>query len=244
TLLVLDDLQWAGVDALDLLAALVRAAAAAERPLRVVGAYRDTEVRPADPLGHLLADLAREGLGTARALGPLAPRAAQELCAGLLEGATVPVAARAVLTARLLRWTGGVPFYVVSCAHAWLAGEAADRDTAGQTHETHKTQDAKGTQQTPNAAHSALGAGEEDRAGAAVPWTVAQHIRQRLGVLPAGAQELLGVAAVIGRQIPSRLLVTVTGTFGWSEREVLAGLEAACQTRLLLDAGAEGYHFP
>ena len=51
TLLVLDDLQWAGADALDLLATLVRAARARARlPLRVVGAYRDTEVRPRDPL--------------------------------------------------------------------------------------------------------------------------------------------------------------------------------------------------
>src|SRR5262249_45436364 len=53
TLLILDDLQWAGDDALDLLAALVRAPSWAPSgsvgsllPLRVVGAYRDTEVAP------------------------------------------------------------------------------------------------------------------------------------------------------------------------------------------------------
>src|SRR5919199_1273410 len=59
TLLVLDDLQWAGPDALDLLAMLVRSpslvhkekGAWGESVLRVVGAYRHTEVRPADPLG-------------------------------------------------------------------------------------------------------------------------------------------------------------------------------------------------
>src|SRR5437764_1952612 len=56
TLLLLDDLQWAGPDALDLLTALVRAAA--EVPLRVIGAYRDTEVQPQDPLAVTLADLA------------------------------------------------------------------------------------------------------------------------------------------------------------------------------------------
>src|SRR5437764_10235180 len=56
TLLVLDDLQWAGPDALDLLTALVHAAA--EVPLRVIGAYRDTEVQPQDPLAVTLADLA------------------------------------------------------------------------------------------------------------------------------------------------------------------------------------------
>src|SRR5437870_4529441 len=39
TLLVLDDLQWVGPDALDLLATLIRSAA--EVPLRAIGAYRN-----------------------------------------------------------------------------------------------------------------------------------------------------------------------------------------------------------
>src|SRR5207237_2343845 len=69
TLLVLDDLQWAGPDALDLLATLVRSAV--EIPLRVIGAYRDTEVQPHDPLSILLADLAHAGLAARRLLAPL-----------------------------------------------------------------------------------------------------------------------------------------------------------------------------
>lgn len=60
TLLVLDDLQWANTDALDLLAALVRAAT--RLPLRVLGAYRSTEVNPEDPLSVWLGDLAHAGL--------------------------------------------------------------------------------------------------------------------------------------------------------------------------------------
>ena len=52
TLLVLDDLQWAGPDALDLLSTLVHAAA--EMSLRVLGAYRDTEVATEDPLTTVL----------------------------------------------------------------------------------------------------------------------------------------------------------------------------------------------
>ena len=59
TLLLLDDLQWAGPDALDLIATLIRSDSAV--PLRVVGAYRDTEVQPQDPLAVLLADLAHAG---------------------------------------------------------------------------------------------------------------------------------------------------------------------------------------
>jgi hypothetical protein len=78
TLLVLDDLQWAGSDALDLLMTLVRSGSTV--PLRVIGAYRDTEVQSPDPLAALLADLAAVGLegtqprrlGTAlNAVGPV-----------------------------------------------------------------------------------------------------------------------------------------------------------------------------
>ena len=63
-LLVLDDLQWAGSDALELLTDLVRpgvptALPAKHRPLRVVGAYRDTEVQPQDVLGVAVADWAQ-----------------------------------------------------------------------------------------------------------------------------------------------------------------------------------------
>src|SRR5579859_6585772 len=51
TLLVLDDLHWAGVDALDLLAFLARESAG--RSVRVVAAYRDTDVTSQDPLPML-----------------------------------------------------------------------------------------------------------------------------------------------------------------------------------------------
>ncbi|HWE64880.1 MAG TPA: AAA family ATPase [Chloroflexota bacterium] len=69
TLLVLDDLQWADPDALDLLAMLLRAGA--EVPLRVVGAYRDTDVPTQHPLSVLLADLAHTGLAARRQLASL-----------------------------------------------------------------------------------------------------------------------------------------------------------------------------
>jgi predicted ATPase len=72
TLLVLDDLQWAGPDALDLLTALARSGA--EVPLRVLGAYRDTEVQPRDPLAVTLADLAQARLAMQHTLPPLTPQ--------------------------------------------------------------------------------------------------------------------------------------------------------------------------
>ena len=131
TLLLLDDLQWAGADALDLLRILAHSAA--EARLRVVGAYRDTEVRPEDPLGVTLADLAHAGLATQQTLRPLAPEEAAHLLDGLLaqdpdqgpaDGPAVPQALRE----RLLHRAGGVPFFLVSCAHALHTGEASAGD--------------------------------------------------------------------------------------------------------------------
>jgi predicted ATPase len=115
TLLVLDDLQWAGADALDLLATLARAAP--EARLRVLYAYRDTEVHPEDPLALLLADLAHAGLAMQHkhTLAPLAPEEATLLLDGLLAGTT---AGERALREQVLQRTGGVPFFLVSCAQA------------------------------------------------------------------------------------------------------------------------------
>ncbi len=87
TLLVLDDLHWAGSDALDLLQTLVRAPA--ERPLRLLAAYRDTDVASQVPLALLVADLAREGRARRAQLTPLAQEEAAALLAHLLEDTEV-----------------------------------------------------------------------------------------------------------------------------------------------------------
>jgi predicted ATPase/DNA-binding XRE family transcriptional regulator len=110
-LLVLDDLQWAGSDTLDLLMALARSAS--ELPLRMVCAYRDTDVRALDPLAILLADLAHAGLVRHHAVRPLDDRDARQLLVELVEEPQreSPAARTAV------RRTGGVPFYLVSYAH-------------------------------------------------------------------------------------------------------------------------------
>jgi tetratricopeptide (TPR) repeat protein/transcriptional regulator with XRE-family HTH domain len=189
TLLLLDDLQWAGPDALDLLTALARSTP--ELSLRIAGAYRDTEVQPQHPLAVLLADLAHAGLAAQRLLGPLSPEEAGQLLATLLpeevEGATM-------LRERVVRRAGGVPFYLVSCAQS-------------------------------------LRLGEPEGAPPAVPWEVAQGIRQRVATLPQAAQEVLGAAAVaVGRMAHPALLTAVVD---YPEREVLAALEAAWRARLL-----------
>jgi tetratricopeptide (TPR) repeat protein/transcriptional regulator with XRE-family HTH domain len=120
TLLLLDDLQWAGEDALDLLTALVREHT--ERPLLLLGAYRDTEVRPEDALGMLLPDLARERLARQVPVGPLNPAEARSLLAELLADAADDAGAQAAVAERVIQRTGGVPYFLVSCAQELQAG--------------------------------------------------------------------------------------------------------------------------
>lgn len=76
TLLVLDDLQWAGSDTFDLLSMLVRSA---KTPLRIVGAFRDGEVSAQHPLAALMADLGKDGLVLHRTLGPLSMEEVEQL---------------------------------------------------------------------------------------------------------------------------------------------------------------------
>lgn len=201
-LLVLDDLQWAGADALDLLVSLIRSPGG--RPLRVVGAYRTTEFRPEEPLSVTLADLAAAGLATQQPLGPLAPQEATELLSCVLAGGEHPDAEQ---TEQVLARTGGVPFFLVNCAQALQGGMLASDDKA-------------------------------------VPWNVAQSIRQRVAVLPNEAQELLGAAAIIGRQMQRVILLAVSTQLGKDERITLATLEATHQAGLLLEADEETYQFP
>jgi len=193
TLLILDDLQWAGPDALDLINTLVRGSLA---PPRIVGAYRDTEVRAADPMSFLLADLAHAGLVQRLSLGPLAPDEAATLLGDLLAG--VPEGDRGAAR-RVLERAGGMPFFLVSYAQAMAAGV-----TEG------------------------------------IPWDLAQGVRQRLAVLPEPARQVLDVAAIVGRELPRALIIAAANL---AEEDLLLGLEAACQARLLLETGEEGYVF-
>jgi transcriptional regulator with XRE-family HTH domain/tetratricopeptide (TPR) repeat protein len=129
TLLLLDDLQWAGPDALDLLSTLAHAAA--DSGLRLVGAYRDTEVSLQDPLPVTLADLAHAGLATRHARGPLTTDEAGQLLDQLLEPDSQAEAERVARRNRLVHLTGGVPFFLISYARTvrgntdgWGAGQA------------------------------------------------------------------------------------------------------------------------
>jgi tetratricopeptide (TPR) repeat protein len=212
TLLVLDDLQWAGADALDLLGSLIAVARAASGPpLLLLGAYRSTEVRADHPLSDLLADLGRDGLVDDLPVGPLTSAEARSLLESLLgDGDT---ARHAELIDQLLQRAGGIPFYLASCARAAQAG--AER-----------------------AAQLDLTAALD-----AVPWDAAQSIRQRIALLPAGASELLGAAAIAGRGLERRVLEALIAWLNLDRNAAALVMAAAVQARLLLEADGDAYRF-
>ncbi|GAC1432302.1 MAG: hypothetical protein NVSMB65_05890 [Chloroflexota bacterium] len=197
TALLLDDVQWAGSDALDLLLVLARQAGGV--PLRVVVAYRDTEVTPGGVLSAAMADLAGARLVRHHTVGPLAPSESGMLLDSLLErGHGADEMARTQVVAR----SGGVPFFLVSCAAGLRLGDGGD----------------------PNA----------------VPWDIAQSVRQRLAALPEPARAVVEVAAVAGRVASRGLLHRVLAR---PEREVVAALQAACHAHVLREVGDAGYGF-
>lgn len=115
TLLVLDDLQWAGADALDLLQTLLHSVPS----LRVVGAYRNSEITLHDPLATMIADLAREGMIRQVELAPLTTEEARMLLSNVLGERTE--SGKAVIE-RVLERAGGIPFFLISCARGLQAG--------------------------------------------------------------------------------------------------------------------------
>jgi transcriptional regulator with XRE-family HTH domain len=114
-LLVLDDAQWAGPEAAELLTYLLRRG---WPRLRVVLALRDGEVEPGSALGTYAADLARLRLIRGRRLAPLTAHDAEALVTLTAGDTPLPAAARA----RILRRAGGLPLFLVDLAQAARTG--------------------------------------------------------------------------------------------------------------------------
>lgn len=117
TLLILDDMQWAGSDALDFLVSLIHSES--EAPPRLIIAYRDTDVLPTDALSVALGDLAHAGNIRHHSLGPLSASETEELINRSIEHGQAPAGIRDAV----LRWSAGVPFFVVSFTQELRLGQ-------------------------------------------------------------------------------------------------------------------------
>jgi tetratricopeptide (TPR) repeat protein/transcriptional regulator with XRE-family HTH domain len=214
-LLVLDDLQWAGRDALALLGAVLRPVP--ESGLRVVAAMRQTDLRQKHPLTTLLNELERERLAARWRLGTLSMDESAALLDHLLaQNAAEPEASPpdVAVRQRMLERADGVPFYLVSFAGAWRASgeEAAMPDSP---------------------LVDALG----------VPLSLAQSIRMRVLALPEDARPVLEAASIIGHVVPHAVLASVLEPAGLSLDTVLDHLEAASVAGLLVEEPPAAHAF-
>ena len=233
TLLVLDDLQWAGTDTIVLLTDLLRVAHAGH--IRILAAYRANEVAQCHPLAALMADLARDDLVARWELAPLTPEDASRLAGALLRQLLedVDLPTQCLLAPRLAERGAGIPLFIVHLVRALrdLALEraaAADRDAA------------LGAKASRGASMAWISVADVDR----IPWTIAQYVRQQVDSLPPRARALVEVAAVA---VEARSGEVLAECLGYSESELLADLEAACGSGLLLtgmdNAGCVNYRF-
>jgi transcriptional regulator with XRE-family HTH domain/tetratricopeptide (TPR) repeat protein len=122
-LLVMDDLQWAPRDALDLLSTVMQSATTV--PMRAVGAFRHTEVAPDHALSGALGDLARAGLATVSPLVQLSVEEAAQLLLNLVDD--YPALDSATMNDVVER-SDGVPFFLVSYAQGLRSGAYGSGD--------------------------------------------------------------------------------------------------------------------
>lgn len=111
----LDDLQWADGASLKLLRLML----ASSHSLLVIGAYREHEITPFQPLSAQLAGLEQSGIRvTTITLQPLSLGEISELLADTLQH---PVGRVCDLAALMLEKTAGNPFFIREFLHSWHA---------------------------------------------------------------------------------------------------------------------------
>ncbi|HEX8995196.1 MAG TPA: AAA family ATPase [Ktedonobacterales bacterium] len=180
-LLVLDDLQWAEPDALNLLVTLLRSARTSSplARLRVVAASHDVRSQARRALSRAMTELQRDDLAISHTVGPLTAGDASALLRAALTGAEGLHGPNgdAVLQSVLAR-SRGVPLYLMRFA----------RELRSSTHD-----------------------GALTPADIRIPSTITEMIRQRISGLPTAARDALEVAAIYGRDTPLTMLATVAG---------------------------------
>ena len=210
--LVLDDLQWADTASLQLLGHVT----AADRPMRllVLGTYRDSELSRAHPLLETLAALHRHHGVTRIELTGLDDTGVVSLMEAAA-GHTLDDAAVGLAHA-LYRETDGNPFFVSEVLRHLSETGAISQDATGRW--------------------TAADTLEQ----IALPDSVRMVIGARVGRLGQHAEQVLSVAAVIGRDFDLDVLAQATKT---SEDELLDILDAAAAVSLVRELADTPGHY-
>jgi ABC-type oligopeptide transport system substrate-binding subunit/DNA-binding SARP family transcriptional activator len=191
----LDDLHWSDQSTLDLLHYLVRRLT--ETPIWFVGAYRPEEVSLNHPLTRLRQGLGRDHRADRLALEPLSGEAVKELARSLVgeqEGTT--------LGDLLYRESEGNPFILIETVNdlqeqgALVASPAASLGTGDVA---------------PLPGQDGHWVWTGAPPVETLPTSVQDIVLQRVGRLGEPAQQLLTLAAVIGRQFDAALLQAAAG---------------------------------
>jgi tetratricopeptide (TPR) repeat protein len=199
--LLLDDLHWAAKPTLLMLRHLVRAGN--EASLLIVGTYRDTELDRRHPLAEMLADLRRDETVERMALRGLDEG---EVTAFVEAAADQPLSPEVAELARTVyAETEGNPFFVGQVLrHLVESGAVVQADGRWVRTAT------------------------ADRIG--IPEGVREVISRRLAALDDESNDILAVAAVIGRDFDAELLTEATEV---DAEGVLDALETAEEGRLV-----------
>ena len=193
---VLDDLHWMDATSIQLLRHLVTSAT--PMGVLVVGTFRDSDLSRAHPLTHALADL-RRAPGVERL--DLAGLGDTEITELLAAAAGHDVAGEGVAFAHALRReTDGNPFFLVEVIRHLAETGAFVRDAAGRW---------------------VLSTDLDDLS---LPTSVREVVAHRVARLGEETEQVLSLAAVIGREFDVDILVRLTGT---DEDRVLDVLEGA-----------------
>jgi class 3 adenylate cyclase/tetratricopeptide (TPR) repeat protein len=210
--LVLDDIHWATKPTLQLMQHVVRSASDERTSLLVLATYRDTDIDRAHPLAGVLGDLRRLPGVDRLTVDNLS---SSEVMAFLESAAGHELGGELKrLAEAIYEETEGNPFFVGEVLRHLI-------ETGGVRREGDRW--------------VVGGSGH-----VAVPEGVRDVVGRRLNRLSSTANDVLSVAAVVGRDFDVALLLEVVDV---PENAVLDSLDVAVRARLVEEVGVDRYHF-
>jgi class 3 adenylate cyclase/tetratricopeptide (TPR) repeat protein len=210
--LVLDDVHWATKPTLLLLQHLVRTATDEHAPILVIATYRDTDIDRAHPLASVLADLRRlPGVDRVPVDNLTIEEVLQLIEAAAGHELDEPIR---LLASVMYAETEGNPFFVGEVLRHLIETGAVRREGERWV------------------------VAEPDRI--TIPEGVRDVVGRRLSRLPAVANDVLSVAAVLGRDFDVELLLATSDA---TENDALDALDQAVRARLVEEVAVDEYRF-